>query len=125
MTMPNPIGLRHGETLPDVSRIVKPKDAYDLWEDYLESTVSQLEDLEVAALAYEQGHQGEQAAAAVRRILHKLKGESGMVGLPLVEHVCHEAETAFDEWAPDHRTDMLLNVKDWIQAVLDHLAETS
>lgn len=118
------LGSPHAYQLPDPTQVSMPADVYDLWEDFIESTDSLLDDLEDATLAYEQAPNEGKAAAAIRRILHKIKGESSMVGLYTVERICHEAESAFDIWAPADRPDMLLRVKDWIQAVLDHLNPT-
>lgn len=121
MTTPHSIGIHQGGSLPELTQVTRPSDAYELWDDYLESTTSLLEDLEIAALAYEQGLDLEQAAGTIRRILHKIKGESGMVGLDIVAQVCHETEYAFEEWPVEDRPDLLLMVKDWIQAALNHL----
>ncbi len=110
--------------LPDPSTIEPPEDLFDLLDEYVESTSSQLEELEHVALAYEQGDDQEEHAATIRRVLHKIKGESGMVGFLLVERTLHEAENAFEILSPDHRTDMLLRLRDWLAEILEHLIQS-
>jgi HPt (histidine-containing phosphotransfer) domain-containing protein len=53
----------------------------DLWQAYVDSASSLLSELEVAAMEYENGKNIEENAAAIRRILHSIKGESGIIGL--------------------------------------------
>ena len=60
-------------------------------------------------------------AAAIKRLLHKLKGEAGMVGVEDINELCHQAETAFDEIWENKRPDMLLRFKDWVHAAIESL----
>ena len=113
------LAIREGRPLPDPESVSLPPDAYDLLGEYTESTKNQLEELEVAALAYEQGVDRAENAAAVRRILHKIKGESGMVGFTDMERIFHESENAFEELPEPRRADMLLRLKDWVLSVLE------
>jgi len=73
-------GIRNNGPLPDPQEVEISGDMRDLLEDYIDSTGSMLEELERVTLAYENGDGREENAAAIRRILHKIKGESGMVG---------------------------------------------
>jgi chemotaxis protein histidine kinase CheA len=104
-----------------------PGDIGDLLDDYIESTNSMLEELEKAAMAYEAairqaaGAPDQGSAATIRRILHKIKGESGMVGIDAMSEFCHQAEYAFEELDPKHRPDMLLRFKDWVCAALQSI----
>lgn len=109
--------------LPDPGTVHAPDDVFDLLEEYIESTSSQLEELEQAALAYEQGNNQDEYAGSIRRILHKIKGESGMVGFQQVEKILHEAENAFEALEVDHRADMLLKLRDWLTEILEHMAQ--
>ena len=95
------IGIRNNGALPDPSAVSLPCDIGDLLDDYLESTESQLNDLEQAILRFEAGQDLDQDAAEIRRILHKIKGESGMVGLDDIAALVHEVENAFDELSED------------------------
>jgi chemotaxis protein histidine kinase CheA len=114
-------GIRNNGSLPDPQEVEIHSDMSDLLEDYVESANSMLEELERATLAYEKGYDREENAAAIRRILHKIKGESGMVGIEDVGQLCHEAEFAFAELGEDLRPDMLLRFKDWTCAAINHL----
>ena len=114
-------GIRNKGPLPDPQQIKVPSDLNDLMDEYVDSAASMLQELEAAALAYEAGKNREENAAAVRRILHKLKGEAGIVGVEEMYEFCHQAEFAVDELSDDERSDMLLRVKDWLDAALQHL----
>jgi len=116
-------GIRTNGSLPSPEEIEIPADISELLGDYVESTSSMLEELEEAAMAYEasiqQGETPDQGSAAtIRRILHKIKGESGMVGIDAMSEFCHQAEYAFEELDPRQRPDMLLRFKDWVCTAL-------
>jgi len=115
-------GIRNNGALPSSQEVEIPGDMGDLLDDYIESTSSMLEELERATLAYERGDDREENAAAIQRILHKIKGESGMVGVEDIGQLAHEAEFAFEELGEDLRPDMLLRFKDWTCAAINHLA---
>ena len=114
-------GIRNNGPLPSPQEVAAPTDIGDLLNDYVESTSSMLEELERATLAYEGGDDHEENAAAIQRILHKIKGESGMVGIEDIGQLCHETEFAFEELGEDLRQDMLLRFKDWTCAAVNHL----
>ncbi|MBN1806862.1 MAG: response regulator [Sedimentisphaerales bacterium] len=114
-------GIRDNGPLPDPREIKIPEDLESLIFDYVESSASMLQELEVVTLAYEAGSNRQENAAAVRRILHKLKGEAGMVGIDEIYKFCHQAEFAVEELSDDERSDMLLRVKDWLDAAFQHL----
>ena len=116
-------GIRNNGPLPNPQELEIPADIGDLLDDYVESTRSQLEELEAVALAYEAGESCENNAAKARRILHKIKGESGMVGIDKMSEFCHQAEYAFEEFSEDERPDMLLKFKDWVSAAIQGLSE--
>lgn len=114
-------GIRNKGPLPDPQQIKVTSDLDGLMDEYVDSAASMLQELEAAALAYEAGKNREENAAAVRRILHKLKGEAGIVGVEEIYEFCHQAEFAVDELSDDERSDMLLRVKDWLDAAFQHL----
>lgn len=111
-------GIRNNGPLPSPQDAKAPGDIGDLLNDYVESTESMLSELEQAVLAYETGQDREENSAAVRRILHKIKGESSMVGIDQICELCHQAEFAFEELPEHKRPDMLLRFKDWVWAAL-------
>ncbi len=107
--------------LPEPATVHPPEDVYDLFDEYIESTSSQLEELEQVALSYEQGDDQEEQAATIRRVLHRIKGESGVVGFQLVEQILHQAENAFEALPVEQRTDMLLRLRDWLTEILENM----
>ena len=115
-------GIRNNGPLPNPQELEIPEDIGDLLDDYIESTNSMMDELERAALVYEAADNREENNAIIRRILHKIKGESSMVGIDEVSELCHQAEYAFDELDEMRRPDMLLKFKDWINDAIDNLA---
>ena len=111
-------GIRKNGPLPSPQEVEIPSDIGDLLNDYVESANSMLNELEAATLAYESGDNRAEHAAAVRRILHKIKGESSMVGIDELAEFCHQAEYAFEELSENKRADMLLRFKDWVYAAI-------
>ena len=106
--------IRENGTLPDPRRVDTSGIISDLWEVYCDSASSGLNKLETAAMALEAGDNPEDNAATIRRILHSLKGDSGVTGLVDIYNLCHQAEFAFEELSSTDATDMVLKVKDWI-----------
>jgi two-component system chemotaxis sensor kinase CheA len=116
-------GIRNNGLLPSPQEVEVPSDIGDLLNDYVESTESMLGELEQAALAYEAGQGREENSAAIRRVLHGIKGESSMVGIEQMSELCHQAEFAFEEMPEHKRPDMLLRFKDWAWAALHSMTE--
>ena len=116
-------GIRNNGSLPNPQEVEVPDDIGDLLDDYIESTESMLDDLEQATLAYETGQDREENSAAIKRILHGIKGESSMVGMEHISELCHQAEFAFEELPENKRPDMLLRFKDWICAAMNSMTE--
>ena len=110
--------IRKNGSLPDPRRVNAAGIVTDLWEVYCDSASSQLNTLETAAIALEAGNNPEENAAAIRRVLHSLKGDSGVTGLTDIYNLCHQAEFAFEELTSTDATDMILKVKDWIAAAV-------
>ncbi|MDT8303897.1 MAG: Hpt domain-containing protein [Sedimentisphaerales bacterium] len=118
MSNKNFSGIRNNSPLPEPSKIEIPDDIDSLLDEYIESAGSMLDELEQATLEYEAGKNRPENAAIIKRILHKIKGESGMVGIEDMAEFCHQTESAFEELAEDERPDMLLRFKDWISTAL-------
>ena len=114
-------GIRNKGPLPSPQQLKISEEFGDLIGEYVESSASMLQELEVVTLAYEAGKDREENAASVRRILHKLKGEAGIIGINELYEFCHQAEFAVEELSDDERSDMLLRVKDWLDAAFQHL----
>lgn len=118
MSNKNFSGIRNNSPLPDPKEIEIPDDIGNLLDEYIESAGSMLDELEQATLEYETGKNRLENAAIIKRILHKIKGESGMVGIEDMAEFCHQTESAFEDLAEDERPDMLLRFKDWISTAL-------
>jgi HPt (histidine-containing phosphotransfer) domain-containing protein len=116
-------GIINNGPLPSPQDVEVPCDIGDLLNDYVESTESMLAELEQAALAYEADQDCEENSAVVRRILHKIKGESSMVGIDQMCELCHQAEFAFEELPEHKRPDMLLRFKDWTWAAMHSMTD--
>lgn len=119
--MKNFEGILNGGQLPNPEDQVIPEDIGDFLEDWIESTETQLDDLERAILNYESAQNQDQDAAEIRRILHKIKGESGIVGLDDIAAFVHEVENAFEKLRPEACPDMLFRFKDWTIAAMNAL----
>jgi HPt (histidine-containing phosphotransfer) domain-containing protein len=116
-------GIKNNGPLPKSDEIQTPDDIGDLLMEYVDSTNSLLDELETAALSYETGSTRHETAAAIRRILHKIKGESSMVGIEDMSELCHHAEDAFEDLPENKRVDMLLRFKDWASTAMQKLAQ--
>ena len=115
------VGIRDNRQLPNPADVLVPGDIGDFLDDYVESTESQLDELEQAILRLEAGQNTDQDAAEIRRILHKIKGESGMVGLEDIAALVHEVENAFEDLRADQCPDMLFRFKDWTITAMEHM----
>lgn len=116
-------GIKNNGSLPSPLDVEMAGDRLDLLNDYMDSAASLLTELEAAALEYEDGRNLQENAETIRRVLHKLKGESGMAGIDDICKLCHQAESAFEQLSENRRTDMLLRFTDWTDAALQHLAQ--
>lgn len=73
-----------------------------------------MHDLESLLLHLEE-QQDIESYDSVRRLLHTVKGEAGLLGLGDVELLCHAAEDAMEEYSIPQMIDPLLAVKDWLE----------
>ena len=116
-------GIRNNGLLPLPEDVDVPDDIGDLLEDYVESAGSMVDELEQATLALEAGQDIGENTAAVRRLLHKIKGEASMVGFDQIADFCHQVESTFEELTEPQRPDMLLRFKDWVWDALQSMTE--
>ena len=116
-------GLKTGGQLPDPKSIDMTNVVDNIWGTYREAVTSLLDELEAAAMELEAGQNTSDNTALIRRLLHSIKGDSGMAGFMDVHDFCHEAESVFEELTERNaQADMVLKTKDWIQAVIDHIS---
>jgi two-component system chemotaxis sensor kinase CheA len=94
-----------------------------VFREFLAGTGATLEEIETDMLALEQGDRD--TAASLRRKVHTLKGESGVLGLSDVERLCHALEDLLaDEETAAGSIDRMLAVKDWLQEAFAAYAES-
>lgn len=111
--------------LPSPQTVVIENIVEDVLTTYIEEMDSLLSRLEVAAMSLESDKDSDDAFGEVRRILHSIKGDSGMCGVTDVMNVCHELESELDELQRNGSlADILLKVKDWMEGVIRHLSTT-
>lgn len=111
--------------LPAVETVAIENIVEDMLTTYVDEMDTLLSKLESAAMALESASNTEEALAEVRRVLHSIKGDSGMCGVAGVQNICHELESILDElYEQGCLADVLLKSKDWIEAVVRHLAST-
>ena len=79
--------IRTNGPIPDPGSANTSEMIEDLWQAYVDSASSLLSELEVADLEYENGNNLEENAGSIRRILHSIKGESGIIGIHIFRHV--------------------------------------
>ena len=116
-------GLRTGGALPEAASLNTTDIIDNMWGTYKEAVTSLLGELEAAAMEIEAGQNVPDNLALIRRLLHSVKGDSGMIGFIDVHDLCHEAETVFEELSDKNvQADMVLKVKDWIQGVVDYVS---
>lgn len=88
-----------------------------LFNEFVSNTRLALDDLEreIEQLRLE----SPDALAVVKRRLHTLKGEAGMLGLADLEHIIHCSETFLEQPTPAwDRADRMLLVRDWVSDAL-------
>ncbi len=80
-----------------------------------------LDDIEADILAIERGSSSNKAE--LRRRIHTMKGEAGLIGLFDLELVCHKIEDLMEKFnARGDWTDQLLIIKDWMASATDSYA---
>ena len=99
----------------------------DLLETFLASCDEGLQDLEGQLLALEEGQVSHKSELeSIRRRVHTLKGESGVLSLDVAQRICHLAEEDIDRCEERGRPlpmDLLLALVDWFRRYLLLLAE--
>ncbi len=84
----------------------------EIFSEFLANQSSALEEMESYILSIEKGDDQE-SMDALRRLLHTLKGEAGVLGLIDISDVCHKTEDFLQKTYSSFPTDTLLAVKDW------------
>ncbi|GAB5495199.1 MAG: hypothetical protein Phyf2KO_02790 [Phycisphaerales bacterium] len=90
----------------------------ELLASWLSGCADILEELESLTVGLESEH-SEEALSEVRRGIHTLKGECGVLSLSVAQKVCHEAETLIDDTSGQGKpfpASEILAVLDWMKA---------
>ncbi|HDR04344.1 MAG TPA: hypothetical protein ENN84_03765, partial [Candidatus Marinimicrobia bacterium] len=90
-----------------------------IFEEFIVSKASDIDDLENLLLSLEKGANDEDSAA-LKRIIHTIKGESAIIGLTEIENLCHKAEDLIEVSGINENVELLLRVKDWLSDIFNH-----
>lgn len=92
----------------------------ELKQTYLDESNELLASLEKALLSLEQNPFDKELIEEVFRVMHTLKGNSGMFGFPLIAELVHDLETIYD-LIRQNKFSLSRNVLNVTLAALDHL----
>jgi len=94
---------------------------------FVGNALGQLNDLEEDLLAIEgSGERQEEVVAAVRRVVHTMKAEFGVLNLNAAQTLCHQAETTIDACTDNNApfpVDLLLAFCDQVKQFVERLAQ--
>ncbi|NIA14838.1 MAG: hypothetical protein GWP08_12240 [Nitrospiraceae bacterium] len=114
-----PPELKIGAEAPSAFTIQLPPHVDEaIFSEFLARQSGVLEQFEGFVLAIERA-EDEAALSALKRLVHTLKGEAGMLGLSDVERLCHASEDMLGEKPASELTDALLALKDWLNKTFD------
>jgi len=85
----------------------------EIFAEFLARQSGVLEDMEAMILSVERA-ESKETVAALKRLIHTLKGEAALLGLVDVERLCHRTEDLLGQARAGERVDFLLGVKDWL-----------
>jgi len=86
--------------------------------EFLTRQPTVLDDMESLALTLEK-EEDEEKLRELRRLIHTLKGEAGMLGMNDVSELCHATEEILGEHPKPGVTDVLLDIRDWLSRIFD------
>ncbi len=114
----SPAGSADANQVPDIDM--------DLLNAWLSTCSDALVEIEGQVLEIDSAGPSDELLGSVRRGIHTLKGECGVLSLGVAQNVCHEAESLIDRsMSCDDRfpVDAVLAVLDWMKAYLVALEE--
>ncbi len=94
----------------------------DLFEAWLSSSEDTLNEIEAQVLSIVSGEGGPDSVAEVRRRIHTIKGECGVVAAHAPQALFHEAESAIDraiEQDARFPADEVLDLVDWMRRLIE------
>ena len=104
-----------------VTVVLPPYVDETIFAEFLARQDGVLEEVETAILSLEHGPNPE-AQGILARHLHTLKGETALLGLSELEHLCHAAEDVIERETATKVADRLLSLKDWFKQSFDAFA---
>jgi two-component system chemotaxis sensor kinase CheA len=93
---------------------------------FLAQAGGNLADLEEELLAIEQAADPRESVASVRRVMHTMKAEFGVLNMLGAQRLCHGAESAIDAWADSGRpfpVDVMLECADQLKQQVERLTK--
>lgn len=103
---------------PDSADSEMPIVDEDILNEFLARQPGVLEELEGYLLTLDSGDDPE-AFGAVKRIIHTIKGEAGLLELRALADACHRVENCLQQNGYPYPTDGLLAFKDWMAGAVE------
>ena len=100
----------------------------DLFEAWVSSSEDTLNEIEAQVLSIVSGESSEETIAEVRRRIHTIKGECGVVSAHTAQELFHEAESAIDrsiEQGERFPADEILDLVDWMRRLIEEATAAS
>lgn len=94
----------------------------EIFQQFIQSQDSNLEEMESLLLSYNDEEDRNEIIAELKRKVHTLKGESGILGLNDIQELCHLAEDQIEQGVTQELIDNLFLLKDWLKKKFDALA---
>ncbi len=113
--------LPNNYKFPNYEDIRISAEAQEFLSDIIESINSKLQEMEAAVLECEKGINCAENMAVVKRIIHTIKGEAGIIGITDIYELFDQVECLMEELPQDKTLDMLLMVKDWLTGAAQYM----
>lgn len=94
----------------------------EIFQQFIQSQDSNLEDMESLLLSYNKEDDNKEIIAELKRKVHTLKGETGILGLNDIQDLCHLAENQIEQGITQELIDDLFVLKDWLKKKFDAIA---
>ncbi len=94
----------------------------EIFQQFIQSQELNLEEMESLLLSYNTSEDKGNIIAELKRKVHTLKGESGILGLNDIQELCHLAEDRIEQGVTPDLIDQLFLLKDWLKKKFDAFA---
>ncbi|MGC9055201.1 MAG: Hpt domain-containing protein, partial [Candidatus Hydrogenedens sp.] len=94
----------------------------EIFQQFIQSQDSNLEEMEALLLSYKEDGDKQEVIAELKRKIHTLKGETGILGLNDIQDLCHLAEDRIEQGVTQELVDDLFTLKDWLKKKFDAIA---